>query len=124
MTISLGVIDLPPFPQGVFPDAIEKFVGELSRSTEAPHGLAGLTILAALATASHNKYVVQVKSDYCELMNLWTAVARPPGSRKSAVLAAPIKSIEKYERQKHMKSGSVIPELLKYKWMREVPLHL
>lgn len=98
--IPLGAIDLPPFPEEVFPDAIEKFVGELSRSTETPRDLAGLNVLAALATASHNKYVVQVKSDYREPVNLWTAIALPPGSRKSAVLAAAVKPIENYEKQK------------------------
>ncbi|MEZ5315478.1 MAG: YfjI family protein [Chlamydiales bacterium] len=109
--IPLGAIDSPSFPEGVFPDAIEKFVGELSRSTETPRDLAGLTILAALATASHNKYVVQVKSDYREPVNLWTAVALPPGSRKSAVLAAAIKPIEKYEKQKQKLIEPLIKEI-------------
>ncbi len=109
--IPLGVIDLPPFPEGVFPDAIEKFVGELSRSTETPRDLAGLTVLAALATASHEKYAVQVKADYREPVNVWTAVALPPGSRKSAVLAAAIKPIEKYEKQKQLLIEPLIKEV-------------
>ena len=65
--IPLGANDVPPFPEGVFPDSVENFVDELSRSTETPRDLAGLTV------ASHEKYAVQVKADYQEPVNIWTA---------------------------------------------------
>ncbi|NGX46772.1 MAG: hypothetical protein K1000chlam3_00135 [Chlamydiae bacterium] len=110
--ISLGAIELPSFPEEVFPEAVEKFICELSRSTETPRDLAGLTVLAALATVSHDKYVVQVKPDYLEPVNLWTAVALPSGSRKSAVLSAATKPIEKYEKQKQLLIEPLIKEII------------
>lgn len=110
-TIPLGAIELPPFPKDVFPDALETFVAELSRSTETPRDLSGLMVLSALATVSHDKYTVQVKPDYREPVNLWTAVALPPGSRKSAVLSAAIKPIEKYEKLKRLSIEPLIKEI-------------
>ncbi|MGD2169929.1 MAG: YfjI family protein [Chlamydiota bacterium] len=109
--IPLGAPEIPPFPEGVFPETIERFISKLSKSTETPRDLPALTVLAILATASHDKYTIQVKPDYSESVNLWTAVALPPGSRKSAILGAAIKPIEKYEKQKQLEITSKIKEI-------------
>jgi len=110
--IPLGAFERKAFPEKVFPEAIENFVSELSRSTETPRDLAGLTVLAALATVSHGKYVMQVKSDYCEPVNIWTAVALPPGCRKSAVLSCILKPIVKFEREKQLEIEPRVNEIV------------
>jgi Protein of unknown function (DUF3987) len=106
--ISLGVLEIRPFPKEVFPLEIEMFVTELSRSTETPLDLAGVTVLSALATSAHDKYIIQIKTDYSEPVNLWTAVTLPPGCRKSAVLSAIMKPIIDFESTKEMEIKPMI----------------
>ncbi len=89
---------LPLFPDKVFPDTIEKFVSELTRSTETPRDLAALTTMGAISTAVHSKYMIKTKVDHAESLNIWTLVALPPGSRKSSVFSKVMQPIEKYER--------------------------
>lgn len=76
---------LPAWPENVFPEAVEEFVKDVSRSTETPIELAAGVCLAVLATAAQKKYRVQVKADYFEPCNLWVVVALPPATRKTAV---------------------------------------
>ncbi|HUD00811.1 MAG TPA: DUF3987 domain-containing protein, partial [Rhabdochlamydiaceae bacterium] len=83
--ISLGVPRFSPWPHDVFPEAVQGFVDELARATETPIELAALTTLSGLSVAAQGKYIIQVKPDYFEPVNIWTAVALPSGSRKSAV---------------------------------------
>ena len=59
-------------------------------------------VLAAISTAAHGKYKVQVKDDYSEPVNVWTCVALPPGSRKTTVqqaATAPLTAWEKRQRE-------------------------
>lgn len=83
--ISLGAPHFSPWPSDVFPEAIQGFVDELARATETPIELTALTTLSGLSVAAQGKYIVQVKPDYFEPVNIWTSVALPSGSRKSAV---------------------------------------
>lgn len=88
---------LPEWPKGVYPDPFETFVNELARSTETPVELSALMTLPAVATAAQGKYQVQIKPDYCEPLNIWTSVALPPGSRKSAVQGACTQPLVRFE---------------------------
>lgn len=100
--ISLESATLPAWPDDVFPKPTQDFVTALSASTETPPELAALMVLAAISTAAHGKYKVQVKDDYCEPVNIWTCVALPPGSRKTAVqqaATAPLTAWEKRQRE-------------------------
>jgi len=83
--IPLGAAHFSPWPPDVFPEPLQGFVSELARATETPIELSSLATLSALSAAAQGKYIVQVKPDYYEPVNLWTAVALPSGSRKSAV---------------------------------------
>lgn len=98
--IPLETLKIPAFPKGVFPKVLEEFTSELARSTETPTDLSALTVLSALATATHDKYIIQIKPDYSEPVNIWTAVALPSGSRKSAVLMGAIAPIIEHEKTK------------------------
>lgn len=83
--IPLGVPHFSPWPPDVFPESLQGFVSELARATETPIELSSMATLSALSAAAQGKYIVQVKPDYYEPVNVWTAVALPSGSRKSAV---------------------------------------
>ncbi|MBZ0095027.1 MAG: DUF3987 domain-containing protein [Sulfuricella sp.] len=100
--ISLQSATLPPWPNDVFPGAIQNFVTALSASTETPLELSALMTLAALSAAAQGKYRVLVKADYFEPVNTWTCAALPPGSRKTAVqnaATAPLTAWEKVQRE-------------------------
>lgn len=88
---------LQPWPAGVFPAPFDRFVHELSRSTETPIELSSMLTIAAVATASHTKYEVAIKEDYKEPVNIWIAAILPPASRKSKVhgeITSPLKAWE------------------------------
>lgn len=99
--ISLEASRLPPWPDGVFPDAVQDFVTALSVSTETPPELAALMVLSAISAAAQGKFRVRVKQDYFEPVNTWTLCALPPGSRKTAVqnaATAPLSAWEKWQK--------------------------
>jgi len=98
--IPLGAFNLPKWPDNVFSKEIQHYVNELAKSTETSIELAALSVLAVISAAAQGKYQIQIKSDYFEPINLWTCVALPSGSRKSAVLNAVTKPLILWERQK------------------------
>lgn len=97
--ISLDSVTLPAWPDDIFAEKVQEFVTALSASTETPPELASLMVLAAISTAAHGKYRVQVKDDYSEPVNVWTCVALPPGSRKTAVQQAATAPLTAWERR-------------------------
>lgn len=100
--ISLGAPSFSEWPKDTFPDSVQNFVNELSTSTETPIELASLCVLAIVATASHGKYRIQIKEDYCEPINIWTCVALSSGSRKSAVINAATEPLMTWEKNKQL----------------------
>ena len=98
--ISLESATLPAWPDDVFPQNVQEFTTALSASTETPPELAALMVLAAISTAAHGKYRVQVKDDYSEPVNVWTCVALPPGSRKTSVQQAATAPLTAWEKRR------------------------
>jgi hypothetical protein len=89
---------LPPFPVDAFPDWIAEQILAVSEFTQTPHDLAGSVALACLSTAAGGRATVEVRPGWREPVNLYTVVALPPGSRKSAVfstMAAPLLAAER-----------------------------
>jgi len=97
--LSFDKREVKPWPRGVFPGPFEDFSSELARSTETPLELSALMMLATVATAAQGHFLVKVKDDYVEPMNIWTCVAMPPGTRKSAVQGACTSPLTAWERQ-------------------------
>lgn len=110
--ISLDEANLPPFPQDVFPVEIQEFIVQLAKSTETPLELASLTVLSGISTAAQGKYIVQVKTDYFEPVNVWTVVGLPPGCRKSAVQKAVTEPLTRWEQQKKQEMEPLIAQLV------------
>lgn len=90
---------LRAWPENVFPEPFELFAKELARSTETPIELAAMLTLAAIATASHKRYKVQIKADYFEPVNLWPVIILPPASRKSRVYNEVTFPLRKWESE-------------------------
>jgi hypothetical protein len=89
---------LPAFPIEVLPGWLGDYVAGVAVETQTPPDLAGCIGLAAVSTAAGGRAVVQVRGRWREPVNIYTVVALPPGSRKSAVFAAMIRPLLDVER--------------------------
>lgn len=90
---------LPPFPVDAFPTWIADQVLAVSEFTQTPHDLAGSVAIACLSAAAGGRAIVEVRPGWREPVNLYTVVALPPGSRKSAVFATMTAPLLAAERQ-------------------------
>jgi replicative DNA helicase len=89
---------LPAFPVEVFPAWLAAEVTALTESAQVPADLPGTVAMSVLSAAMGGRARVLVREDHSEPVNLYTAVALPPGSRKSSVhaaLVAPLMIAEK-----------------------------
>ena len=78
---------LPCFPVDAFPGWLAAQVRETARFTQTPCDLGASVGLAVLGTAAGGRAVVEVRGSWREPVNLFTVVAMPSGTRKSAVFA-------------------------------------
>ncbi len=94
---------VPLFPTDALPDWLRMFVEAEALATQTPPDLAALLSLAVLAAASAKKAEVEVADGYVEPLNIYTAIALPPGNRKSAVfrdVAGPLLEFEAQETER------------------------
>ncbi len=100
----------PPFPVRALPLWLAEFVEALAVATQTPTCMPGALVLAALATAAGGRAVVEVAPGWREPLNLFTAVAMPPGSRKSAVVARVTAPLVVAERDAIAAAGPLVVE--------------
>ena len=109
--IPLDGCNRPSLPS-MNPDMLPAWAGELARalaeSTAMPPELAIGMVLATASTATARCLRIRVKADHTEPCVLWTLVALPSGSRKSAVQSAAVEPLMCWEREQ---SESVVPEI-------------
>lgn len=97
--VPFGDYDLPNFPVGALPDWLRCFVEDEAEATQTPPDLAGMLALAVCAAAVAKKVEVLVRLGWQEPLNLFVAVALPPGNRKSAVFSDMTAPLQSYERE-------------------------
>ncbi|WP_084338503.1 DUF3987 domain-containing protein [Actinomadura oligospora] len=90
---------LPLFPSAVLPDWVGAQVDAVAEFTQTPVDLASCVALAALSTATGGRAVVNVRGSWVEPVNIFTVVAMPPASRKSAVFRAMTQPLLTAERE-------------------------
>ncbi|NYH52800.1 hypothetical protein HNR06_002389 [Nocardiopsis arvandica] len=108
---------LPAFPAECLPDWVAAFVQAVAEETQTPVDAAGCVALAALSTAAGGRAIVQVRGTYTEPVNLFTVVALPPASRKSAVFRAITSPILKVESEL---AERIKPQIVEAELAREV----
>lgn len=82
-------INTPEIPASLLPGWLGEFAGAVARSTQTPEALAVMLGLATVATCAAKRFEVSPYGEgYTEPLNLWTATALPPASRKTAVTSA------------------------------------
>lgn len=92
---------LPPFPVDALPGWLSAYVAALAEATQTPVDLPGSLALACLSTAAGGQVLVDATRAWTEPVNLYTVVALPPGSRKSAVFRAMTKPLGQAEAVLH-----------------------
>lgn len=90
--------DLPAFPVEGFPEWIRAFVLAEAEATQTPIDMAGMFVLAALATACGGHVQVEPLRGWVEGVNLFIVVEMEPGSRKSSVHRDTMSPLVAYER--------------------------
>jgi replicative DNA helicase len=101
---------LPAFPAGMLPGWLGSFVQALATATQTPPDLGGMLALSALATAAAGRVEVEARTRWREPLNLFTAVALPPGNRKTAVFNEITKPLHDYERSAVERLAPIIAE--------------
>jgi replicative DNA helicase len=76
------------FPVPALPGWVGEQVVTVAEFTQTPPDLADCIALAVLSAAAGGHAMVEIRPGWCEPVNLFTVVAMPPSSRKSAVFAA------------------------------------
>lgn len=93
-----GERETPEITSEFLPPWIKEFVDALADSTQTPPAMAAMLALPVMATCLQKKYEVSpYADDYSEPLSLWTLVALPPASRKTAVLEALCAPLSEWE---------------------------
>ena len=101
-------VELFPWPIDAFPELAQKYIAELSRSTETPVELPSMIFLSVVATAAQKKYVVEIKEHYRETVNVWTLSNLPPASRKSCVFDEGTEPIGYWENERRKELEPIV----------------
>lgn len=79
----------PEISPTLLPSWLGEFAEAVARSTQTPPAMAVMLALSAVATCTAKRFEVAPHGEgYSEPLNLWTATALPPASRKTAVITA------------------------------------
>lgn len=97
--ILFGKINTPDIPSDVLPHKLAAFAEALSKALQISTGLTVLLILSAVSTCVQRRFVVSILEDYVEPINIWTIIALPPGSKKTAAINAIMQAIREWETQ-------------------------
>jgi replicative DNA helicase len=108
---------LPAFPVATFPDWLAAEIAAVAEFTQTPPDLPGTISLAVLATAAGGRAVVEVRGSWREPVNLFTAVAMPPGARKSPVFTMLTSPLLRAEQQLITETR---PKVIEAKTQRDV----
>ncbi|MEX0624566.1 DUF3987 domain-containing protein [Saccharospirillum sp.] len=101
--VALDVEPPRTVPVDEWPHVIGDYALALSTETETPAELPALLLLGTLSAAAQRLADVQVKPGYREPINVYTAVALPPATRKSGVFKRATKPLIKWEADQREK---------------------
>jgi hypothetical protein len=101
-------LNVPEFPRSILSPWHERWVDATAEATQTPRDLAAFLSLAVYGAGLARKVRVKVRDGWTEPVNLFTAVALPPGERKSAVFAEALQPVEEYESSERARMAPVI----------------
>jgi hypothetical protein len=101
---------LPEFPLEALPGWCAAYAAAVAEATQTPRDLAGMIVLASLATCAGGRARVEIKSGWEEPLNLYLLVALLPGERKSAVFEAVTSPLSEFEEERAQALAPVVTE--------------
>ncbi|MBA9002032.1 YfjI family protein [Thermomonospora cellulosilytica] len=105
-------VELPAFPLATLPPYIADMVAGVAEEMQVPQDLPGALALAALSTAAGGRAEVEVRGQWREPLNVYVAVAMPPGSGKSPAFRAMMAPIFAAEAELRESAREKIAEAL------------
>lgn len=106
-----GRIDTPDLSPDFLPVWVREYVEALAANTQAPRSAVAVLALSVLAACIQKRYEVSpYGDDYTEPLSLWTLVALPPASRKTALLEALRAPIVEWERAEALRLGPLMQQ--------------
>ena len=94
-------VSLPDaFPVDWLPKPMADYVAALAENTQTPLEMASILALGVLATAFQSRHNVNVAPGWNENLNLYTVAVARPAERKSAVIAALLAPLYKYQKER------------------------
>lgn len=109
-----GAVAPAPLPVSALPTWVGDMVAAVAEETQTPPDLAAAVGLSCLAAAAGGRVRVRVKGQWHEPLNLFTAVALPPGNRKSAVFDLMIKPLMEVEKAMAEGAAAAVKEAETY----------
>jgi len=92
-------IHTPELPASLLPGWLGEYAEAVARSTQTPEAMAVMLALSTAATCTAKRFEVSPHGEgYTEPLNLWTATALPPASRKTAVTSAMTGPLVEWEK--------------------------
>lgn len=96
--IALEGAALPPWPRGVFPDAMEEFVAQVAEFNSVPFDLPALCALGVLSAGLAGKFAVSPFEGHTEPLMLYCLSACPTGQRKTSTFRHLTGAMYDYQR--------------------------
>ncbi len=106
----LNAAALPAFPLEALPGWCAAYAAALAEATQTPADLAGMIVLASLATCAGGRVRVEVRQGWEEPLNLYVLVALPPGERKSAVFEAATAPLSDFEEERSRALAPIVTQ--------------
>ncbi|WP_421621330.1 DUF3987 domain-containing protein [Alkalilimnicola ehrlichii] len=97
--VGLDVDPPPPLPVEQWPAMLSDYAKAAAASTETPVELPAMLALSVVSSAVQRVLTVEVKPGYQEPCNIFTAVAMPPATRKSAEFKRAVSPLVEWEKR-------------------------
>jgi hypothetical protein len=81
------VFVIPPFPDRIFPDDIEKWLDACAKSVGVPKEMVAFPFMALVGSMVGNRASIELKRGFQQYGSLWIAILADPGRGKSPALA-------------------------------------
>ena len=108
---------LTEFPIEALPGEISPYIKSVSESLQVPIDMTATFVISILSLCVQKKYVIQVKPDWIESLNLYTLVVARPSERKSPTLKETLKPITDYVKAENELRK---PQISEYKLKRNI----
>lgn len=100
----------PDIPTAQFPEPMAGYLRSVAESIQVPEAMVTMLALSVIATCAQRRFEVAVGGDHVEPLSIWTLVALPPSTRKTAVFQELTRPLDEWEKTKSEEMRSAIYE--------------